>query len=354
LLAERKESIQKNPQRWLDKIHKTPAWFSANQSKVAAMFHAKGTREYVKGGKKRIVKTRALTFTQFDREIRLKDPVRTARAEKIMFEYFSARAERTIQRYFQARPESPYSFDQIYQQMLIRQWAPFLQSVKRLGLRQATWGLEKALSMRPNEESIHQFELAFIRKRDLVGMFQTGTGEYEKEDNRVHADNYNEHELKTSAELDRLPAKHFSNKEFENYLSIPRLNPREREILRMRYEHDMTLEETGRELKVTRERVRQIETRALSKIRQKEKIGNPKRKKGGFGSRGLRAEIIKFLNMDVGRLITIGELATLYHAGLPPKGRKRNNYLAHEIRALMQSNRLQIVDRGVYRILPPE
>jgi RNA polymerase primary sigma factor len=49
------------------------------------------------------------------------------------------------------------------------------------------------------------------------------------------------------------------------------LNDREREVLRLRYglglDRELTLEEIGRRLSVTRERVRQIEARALAKLR---------------------------------------------------------------------------------------
>jgi RNA polymerase primary sigma factor len=49
------------------------------------------------------------------------------------------------------------------------------------------------------------------------------------------------------------------------------LNEREREVLRLRYglglDRELTLEEIGRRLSVTRERVRQIEARALAKLR---------------------------------------------------------------------------------------
>ena len=49
------------------------------------------------------------------------------------------------------------------------------------------------------------------------------------------------------------------------------LTEREREVLRLRYglglDHELTLEEIGRRLSVTRERVRQIESRALAKLR---------------------------------------------------------------------------------------
>jgi len=50
------------------------------------------------------------------------------------------------------------------------------------------------------------------------------------------------------------------------------LNPRERQVIELRFglldDHDHTLEEVGKRLKVTRERVRQIEGRAIRKLRQ--------------------------------------------------------------------------------------
>jgi RNA polymerase primary sigma factor len=49
------------------------------------------------------------------------------------------------------------------------------------------------------------------------------------------------------------------------------LSDREKEVLRLRYglgtDREYTLEEIGRQLSVTRERVRQIESRALQKLR---------------------------------------------------------------------------------------
>jgi RNA polymerase sigma factor (sigma-70 family) len=49
------------------------------------------------------------------------------------------------------------------------------------------------------------------------------------------------------------------------------LSAREREVVRLRYglgtDREYTLEEIGRRLSLTRERVRQIETKAVSKMR---------------------------------------------------------------------------------------
>jgi DNA-directed RNA polymerase sigma subunit (sigma70/sigma32) len=50
------------------------------------------------------------------------------------------------------------------------------------------------------------------------------------------------------------------------------LSPRELKILRMRYKQNKTLEEVGKHFDVTRERIRQIETKIYNKIREEIKI----------------------------------------------------------------------------------
>ena len=56
------------------------------------------------------------------------------------------------------------------------------------------------------------------------------------------------------------------------YEVLDQLNDRERAVIRMRFgllddESDRTLEEIGKELNVTRERVRQIESSAIKKLK---------------------------------------------------------------------------------------
>jgi RNA polymerase primary sigma factor len=56
------------------------------------------------------------------------------------------------------------------------------------------------------------------------------------------------------------------------------LRPREEQILQMRFgigqKTDYTLEEVGKQFAVTRERIRQIEAKALRKLRQTTRSGN--------------------------------------------------------------------------------
>jgi RNA polymerase primary sigma factor len=67
--------------------------------------------------------------------------------------------------------------------------------------------------------------------------------------------------------------------------SIAELTPREQRILRMHFgiggTADHTLEEVGREFGVTRERIRQIEAKALEKLRHRHRV----RKLAGFVNR---------------------------------------------------------------------
>lgn len=55
--------------------------------------------------------------------------------------------------------------------------------------------------------------------------------------------------------------------------ALDELTPREKDVILLRYglngDEPKTLEEVGRELEVTRERVRQIEASALAKLRKR-------------------------------------------------------------------------------------
>jgi RNA polymerase primary sigma factor len=66
----------------------------------------------------------------------------------------------------------------------------------------------------------------------------------------------------------------------ETRSALSALTPREQKILRMRFgigeKSEHTLEEVGREFKVTRERIRQIEAKAIAKLRHPASAGQLK------------------------------------------------------------------------------
>lgn len=72
----------------------------------------------------------------------------------------------------------------------------------------------------------------------------------------------------------QVPMESAANEQLEHLLSgaLALLSDREREVIRLRFgyglhQNDVTLEEIGRQFSVTRERIRQIEAKALRKIR---------------------------------------------------------------------------------------
>lgn len=81
---------------------------------------------------------------------------------------------------------------------------------------------------------------------------------------------------------------------FLNLLS-EKISVREKEVLECRFKHLMTLEETGKRFGVTRERIRQVESKGIRKLRR-ELTKND-------GSVSL--EEFKQLNLRFGRLLTI-------------------------------------------------
>jgi len=91
----------------------------------------------------------------------------------------------------------------------------------------------------------------------------------EEEDSHL-ADFVEDHDAMSPAEA---AANILLRREIEDALS--KLTPREREVLRMRFGLDdgspRTLEEVGRHFKVTRERIRQIEAKALKKLKHPSK-----------------------------------------------------------------------------------
>ena len=70
------------------------------------------------------------------------------------------------------------------------------------------------------------------------------------------------------------------------------LTPREEKVLRMRFgigeKSDHTLEEVGQDFEVTRERIRQIEAKALRKLRHPSPVEAAQELRGELAERGRR------------------------------------------------------------------
>jgi RNA polymerase primary sigma factor len=64
-------------------------------------------------------------------------------------------------------------------------------------------------------------------------------------------------------------------------ITTSRLGERAKMVLTMRYLHDMTLEQVGHAMGITRERVRQIENRAMVAIRNRSDLRE--RARGALG-----------------------------------------------------------------------
>lgn len=55
-----------------------------------------------------------------------------------------------------------------------------------------------------------------------------------------------------------------------NAFDASKLSPKERKVLKLRFEHELSLEDTAQAFDVTRERIRQIESKAIRKLKQPE------------------------------------------------------------------------------------
>lgn len=80
--------------------------------------------------------------------------------------------------------------------------------------------------------------------------------------------------LLNALEIDEDPLDHMDDiGTLEVAMAISSMTPREKSVIRMRYGQEMTLEAVGNEIGVKKERVRQIEAKALRKLRYTEVAG---------------------------------------------------------------------------------
>jgi len=120
-----------------------------------------------------------------------------------------------------------------------------------------------------DEELAERLDYSVERVRELkriaVDPLSLDSPLREGEDSSL-SDIIEDHRLETPADA---AARHMLNEAIEE--ALDELNDRERDLLRMRFGLDdgqpRTLEEVGREFGVTRERIRQIETKTLAKLR---------------------------------------------------------------------------------------
>ena len=135
--------------------------------------------------------------------------------------------------------------------------------VMKLGRDPTTEELSEAMDMTP--EKIKQ-----IKKASLVpiSLNQTVNEDDKRTVEETLIDDYTENPNDATGKV-------LLKEDLENVLNT--LNPRERDVLRLRYGLDdgrvKTLEEIGNVFSVTRERIRQIEAKALRKLRQPSRNG---------------------------------------------------------------------------------
>jgi RNA polymerase sigma factor (sigma-70 family) len=79
-------------------------------------------------------------------------------------------------------------------------------------------------------------------------------------------------ETKTRAQQYVEMLKNIQEKDSGTPLSRSNLDERAKQILIMRFIHDMTLDQVGQALGITRERVRQIEAKTIRAIRSREDL----------------------------------------------------------------------------------
>ena len=108
-------------------------------------------------------------------------------------------------------------------------------------------------------------------EQQLTIKLHRNSGEREIDADLVH------HLLEQRSQVDYLPSPedHLLERETNQLVHdlLNTIRPREKDVLISRYQNDETFDEVGKKMNVTRERVRQIEQKALRKLRDPAKRG---------------------------------------------------------------------------------
>src|SRR5690606_33523472 len=112
--------------------------------------------------------------------------------------------------------------------------------------------------------------------KDFIAIPGLGKTAYAELKNAVHQfftrEKYDESDIQASAVLDgnasSLDHKFLKLNEELISSALSRLSEKQKEVIRLRYAEGYTLEEVGKIYSVTRERIRQIEKKAIIRLRQ--------------------------------------------------------------------------------------
>ncbi len=251
----------------LEKLHSPPEWW--------------------KGGKQitfQTLKYETPEWTIIQNNIKSKDPDMHVWANKRLLEHFNYLAGSEIRRYFRQNPDSPYTFEQIYGEMVHRQWKYFDKTAQTRGIKVACANLSVSLSsgspslfalrgrssksrkiLQKSKKHQKYFAQAYLRKSYLPGRFPR----------LVNVELLNQNELDA---LSPTPRK-FSmetRKKVQKILIGNLLTPREKEFVRLLYFNGLSASEAAKRQNpsLSRERVLQINRRILKKIQRAFELKN--------------------------------------------------------------------------------
>lgn len=232
----------------LERLHSPPAWWVKGKQ-LGTGSAAKSDRATI-GQIEKILRDSEKNPTDWQGKLAIN------RLEK-SFRYY---AERSIRKYFELRPESGYSFEQIYSEMMKVTFPTLVKSTREKGYIKALGRiLKRNLAIGNKENLIKNFEKSYLRKKELPGRFRLGRAQ--------------RYLLLEPEKLAKYPYGPVIPSLFEKLKHIPTLTGLEREVLYLRFgPSPKTLEEIGTEKGFSIDKIRQIENRALERLRYPENL----------------------------------------------------------------------------------